>query len=122
MATMSDVFDDGVIGDELWPVHYPDFMPRDFHLWGSLKHKMYKRHLHTLHEPEENIQEEISRISRAQLQHVNRGCFHASMGVNEQKGNTFNTSSKLVIFAQRLFCFLVPHLKCPVHGKRVRTA
>jgi hypothetical protein len=33
-------------------------MPCDIYLWGSLKDKAYKRNPHTLHELEENIQEE----------------------------------------------------------------
>jgi hypothetical protein len=64
-----------MVSEGLWPACSPDLMPCDFYLWGSLKDKVYKRNLHTLHELEENIWEEISRISPAEQQYVNQGMF-----------------------------------------------
>jgi hypothetical protein len=75
MAPISDLFGDTVICEGLWPAYLPDLKLCDFYLWGSLKDKVYKRNPHTLHELEEYIREEISRISPAELQHVNQSMF-----------------------------------------------
>jgi hypothetical protein len=72
MAAISYMFSDRVISEGLWPAHSEDLTPCDLYLWGSLKREVYKRNFHTLHELEKNIQEEISRISPAELQHVNQ--------------------------------------------------
>jgi hypothetical protein len=76
MATISDVFGDRVISEGLWVASSPHFMPCDSYLWGSLKDEVYKINPHTLHELEENILEEISRTSPAELQCVTRECSH----------------------------------------------
>jgi hypothetical protein len=55
MATVSDVFGDGVTSIGLWPARSPDLILCVFFLWGSLK--VYKRNPQTLHVVEENILE-----------------------------------------------------------------
>jgi hypothetical protein len=75
MAAISDIFGDIVISESLWPAHSPDLMPCAFYLWGSLKDKVYKINPNTLHKLEENIQEEISKIFPAELQHVKQSTF-----------------------------------------------
>jgi hypothetical protein len=61
-----------VISEGLWPPRSPDLALRDFYLCGSLEDKVYKSNPHTLEELEDNIREEVTMISEAELQRVNQ--------------------------------------------------
>jgi hypothetical protein len=41
-AYVSMVFGDRIISRGLWPPRFPDVVPRDNYLWGSLKDKMHQ--------------------------------------------------------------------------------
>jgi hypothetical protein len=47
----------------------------DFYLWGSLKDKVYKSNSHALEELKNNIREEITKTSEAELQCMNQNVF-----------------------------------------------
>jgi hypothetical protein len=64
-----------VISEALQPARYPDLTPCDFYLLSSLKDKVCKIYPNTLHELEENIRQEICRMSPAELQRVNHSVF-----------------------------------------------
>jgi hypothetical protein len=83
MAAISDGFCNRDNSEGLWPAHSTDLMLCDFYLWGSLNDKVYKRKPHTTHKPEENIKEEISRISPAEL-HVNLRVFSCNACLQAQ--------------------------------------
>jgi hypothetical protein len=89
MAAISDVFCDRVISEDLRPPRSLDLTPCDSYLWGSLKDKVYKRNPHTLHELEENIRDEISRISPAELQCVNQSVFLRCNACSQAQGEHF---------------------------------
>ena len=57
-------------GDVPWPPRSPDFTPSDFFLWRYLKGKVYINMPNTLHELNNNIIEEVNRITPDSLQKI----------------------------------------------------
>lgn len=53
----------------------PSELTCDFYLWGNLRDKVYKRNLHTLIEPRNNIQCNIPTIYSEEFQRVNDNSF-----------------------------------------------
>jgi hypothetical protein len=41
MQTLSDVFRDGIISNDIWPARSSDLNPCDVFFWGCLKDKVY---------------------------------------------------------------------------------
>jgi hypothetical protein len=52
---LAEVFGEQVLSQGLWPTCLHDLNPRDFHLWGMLKDKLYGKNPHSLQEVKENI-------------------------------------------------------------------
>jgi hypothetical protein len=59
-----------VINEGMQPAHSPDLNHYYFYLWGMLKDKVYVNNPHSPRELKENIQQEISIITRQQLCYV----------------------------------------------------
>jgi hypothetical protein len=70
-----DVFGDRVFSEGLWPPRSPDLTPCDLYLWGRLEVKVYKSNPHISEELENSIREEVTKISDAELQRVNKNVF-----------------------------------------------
>lgn len=67
MNRIRAVFGNRLISKPLWPARSPDLTPNDFYLWGALKNKVYNNHPTTLTDLETNIQNEINKITEAEL-------------------------------------------------------
>lgn len=52
---LAEVFDEQMISQGLCPARSPDLNLCDFHMWGTLKEKVYMNNSHSLREPKENI-------------------------------------------------------------------
>jgi hypothetical protein len=64
-------------------------------LWGSLKEKILFNP-HTLEELETSIREEITKISKAELQRLNKMRFNATTPVYQRMANIFSISCEMV--------------------------
>jgi hypothetical protein len=42
MEGLWEVFEDSIISSGLWPACFPNLIPCDFNLWGTVKQKVYR--------------------------------------------------------------------------------
>jgi hypothetical protein len=63
MVALHEVFSQGIISWELWPLQLPNLNPCDFYLWAILKGKVYVNNPHSLEQLQENIWREIFYIN-----------------------------------------------------------
>jgi hypothetical protein len=70
MSALPKVFNDRIISTGLWPPRSPDRSVCDFHLWGNLGGKVYRKALHTTEVPENKIRNVVASISVDELQCV----------------------------------------------------
>jgi hypothetical protein len=83
--------------------------PRPHAMWflfvTELENKVYRRNTHILHEREEHIQEEIFRISPAELQCVNQSVFSLCTACLWAQGEHFQHFVWISKFASKLILF-----------------
>jgi hypothetical protein len=104
-------------------------MPCDFHFWGSLKDKVYKRNPHTLREMKKIFRKKYLGLPQQSYNVWTRVCSCTVVHVYVYKGIIFITFSELVNLSRSLFCFFIlrsqwPSLQeksqtCPEHGSGV---
>jgi hypothetical protein len=69
MEMLKQFFDNRIISKNLWPPRSPDLTPRDYFLWGYLKHFVYSNHPQTIEDLKQN-EVAISNISQETLKNV----------------------------------------------------